>query len=229
MAELLLSALTVGFLGSLHCAGMCGPLVLAVACARVDEPAPGRVLAFLGGKLGTYVVLGAAAGVLGSALGGPAMGPRSLAGLAIAVGVFMMAMGARTLWRRFVPAGRFGPPGPVATLLSAALRTRGPLAPVLAGSLAGLLPCGLVWAMVARSLTAGTPAAGALMMAAFGLGTSPSLFATGVVSRLATGRLRRYGEVAAAVAVVAMGALVVWRGVNALLVPDGCPRCHHAV
>ena len=121
-----------------------------------------------------------------------------------------------------------GAPGPVSTLLSSALRSRTQAAPLLAGVLAGLLPCGLVWAMVARSLTAGSPLAGGVVMAAFGLGTTPSLAAAGFVSRVATGRTRRWGEIAAATAVVVMGVVGIWRGVNGLLAPGSCPGCHHA-
>lgn len=63
-------------------------------------------------------------------------------------------------------------------------------------------------------------------MASFGLGTIPSLAATGLVSRLATGRTRRLGEVAAALGVLAMGVIGIWRGVNWFITPDSCPFCH---
>lgn len=230
MLELLLSSFTVGLLGSLHCAGMCGPLAVAVSCGGGAGRPATRLSAFLAGKLGTYTALGAAAGTVGSAFGARQLGPRAFAVLAVAAGAVMLALGARTLWQKAAPLVRLGAPGPgpVSTLLAAALRTRGQAAPLAAGVLAGLLPCGLVWAMVARSLTAGPAAAGGLVMAAFGLGTVPSLAAAGLVSRLATGRVRRLGEVAAAAAVVAMGVIGIWRGVSWFLTPGSCPFCHHA-
>jgi uncharacterized protein len=229
MDELLVSSFMVGLLGSLHCAGMCGPLAAAVACGRPENPPAGRIAAFLGGKLVTYALLGIIAGVLGSAFGAGRLGARPFAVLGLVAGVLMVSIGVRTIWRRVKPLTRIGtrPPGPLATLLSAALRGRSQAAPFLTGALAGLLPCGLVWAMAARSLTAGPPLAGALVMTAFGLGTSPSLAAAGWVSRAASGRARRWGEFAAAAAVVVMGLVCLWRGANALLMP-ACPLCHGA-
>ncbi|MHB8876702.1 MAG: sulfite exporter TauE/SafE family protein [Myxococcaceae bacterium] len=218
MNELLLSSFTVGLLGSLHCA-------VAVACGKTSH-AGGRLVAFVAGKLGTYAVLGLSAATVGSAFGSPRLGPRGFAVLALVAGATMAFLGARTLWRRLVPPARPGAPGPLATLLAAALRAPGGAAPFLAGVLAGLLPCGLVWAMVAHSLTAGPAPAGALVMVAFGLGTTPSLLAAGWVSRLATVRTRRLGEVAAATAVMLMGLMGLWRGASALLLPAGCPGCH---
>lgn len=223
MAQLLLASLTIGLLGSLHCAGMCGPLAVAVSCSAPAASPGGRLGAFVFGKLVTYVLLGVAAATIGSAFGSPRLGERAFAALALVAGGAMAFYGARTLWLRVAPASRLGSPGPVATLLSAALRSRGPAAPFFAGALAGLLPCGLVWAMVARSLTVGGALGGALVMGAFGLGTAPSLVAAGWVSRIATGKARRYGEVAAAAAVLVMGLIGIWRGANAFLSPGSCP------
>jgi sulfite exporter TauE/SafE len=225
MSALLLSSLTIGLLGSLHCAGMCGPLAAAVGCTGCPARSPvGRLAPFLGGKLAAYALLGFVAGVVGSAFGARSMGPRAFAALALVAGGAMAVLGGMALWRRVGP-GRAKAPGPVATLLSAALRSRSPVAPLGAGVLAALLPCGLVWAMVARSLTASTPLAAALSMAAFGLGTSPSLAAAGFVGSIATGRIRRWGEVGAAAAVVLMGLVGMARGVAGLIAP-GCPFCH---
>jgi hypothetical protein len=206
---------------------MCGPLAVAVACSCPARRTDARLAAFLGGKLGTYLVLGLAAGLVGSAFSVGRQGPRAFAALAIVAGGFMVWFGALVLWRRIsTPAPRA--PGPVSTLLSAALRSRSQLAPFFAGALAGLLPCGLVWAMVARSATAGPPLAATLVMGSFGLGTTPSLLATGWLSKVARGRVRRFGELAAASAVVVMGCLSVWRGASAMLMPAGCPFCHGA-
>lgn len=225
MGALLLSSFTVGLLGSLHCAGMCGPLAAAVGCGGCPaRSTAGKLGPFLAAKLLAYAALGLAAGVIGNAFGARSMGPKAFAVLAIAAGLAMAAFGGLVLWRRLAPA-RAGAPGPVATLLTAALRSRSPAAPFGAGVLAALLPCGLLWAMIARSIALRTPLDSALSMAAFGLGTSPALAAAGWVGRVASGRVRRWGEVAAATAVLLMGAVGVWRGVAGLLA-TGCPFCY---
>jgi sulfite exporter TauE/SafE len=45
------------------------------------------------------------------------------------------------------------------------------------GMATGLLPCGLVYATLAVPVASGSPAIGALSMAAFGVGTAPALTA----------------------------------------------------
>src|SRR5512140_517913 len=103
MGALLLSSFTVGLLGSLHCAGMCGPLAAAVGCSGCPAARPStlsRILPFLSAKLAAYAVLGLAAGLVGSAFGARRMGPVPLAVLAVVAGAAMVALGGVVLWRR---------------------------------------------------------------------------------------------------------------------------------
>ena len=71
MTALFLSVLVSSLLGSLHCAGMCGPLVAVYAG---DDPSRGwrRLLAhalYSSGRLAAYATVGALAGALGEAAG----------------------------------------------------------------------------------------------------------------------------------------------------------------
>src|SRR5688572_11338782 len=59
------TALLVGFVGSLHCGVMCGPLILAVSRTRQFN---GTQLAYHGGRIATYCVIGLLLGTLGSTL-----------------------------------------------------------------------------------------------------------------------------------------------------------------
>src|SRR5688572_28103257 len=63
------SAWVVGFLGSFHCAGMCGPIALALP---VDRPSPAKMffgrLLYNCGRIGTYAMLGLLAGGVGHSL-----------------------------------------------------------------------------------------------------------------------------------------------------------------
>lgn len=52
----------------------------------------------------------------------------------------------------------------------------------------GCIPCGLVYSVLATALVSGSPARGALVMAAFGLGTLPNVLAAGLIA----GRLRGF-------------------------------------
>ena len=66
------------------------------------------------------------------------------------------------------------------TLLGRGLKSGG--GPVLLGLLWGLVPCGLVYMMLVKSLDAGSWRMGAAGMAAFGLGNLPVLLGLGLAS-----------------------------------------------
>ena len=188
----LLGALGAGLLGSGHCLGMCGGIVGAFA---MGVPAGRRtrplgllpwLLGYNTGRIAVYVLLGAAAGLAGSALSGllpPAaarLGSRLLAALFL-VGLGLYLAGAPQLlaplerlgaafWRRLEPIGR------------RLLRPATPWHALALGAVWGWLPCGLVYSMLAMAALAGGPAGGAATMAAFGLGTLPALLVAGFAS-----------------------------------------------
>ncbi len=167
MFDLLVAALALGFVGSLHCAGMCGPLISVCA---------GRPLAVAGwqiGKLGSYAALGAVAGALGSQLPGPPF-LVSILGALVLVGFGMSALG----WLPEPPIA----PG----LVRAGSRlagSSGAMARVGFGALSGLLPCGLVYAALGLAVATGGAPGGALVMVGFGLGTAPLLTTVGLAVR----------------------------------------------
>lgn len=173
---MLATALVLGAAGSAHCIGMCGPIALAV-------PSPGRgfrarlqsTLLLNGGRLATYVLLGAAIGTFGHGL--------RLAGLqqvvSIAAGVLLLlSVLIPGLLQRFSPTGRLSIG--IARLRSALarnLKRTAPEALFLTGALNGLLPCGLLYAALLGASTNTTAMDGALFMLFFGLGTWPALIA----------------------------------------------------
>jgi sulfite exporter TauE/SafE len=91
------------------------------------------------------------------------------------------------------------------------------------------MPCGLVYAALAASVTSGSFMGGAATMAAFGLGTLPTLVAMGsataLVTRLARSRRMR---IAAGVVVAAFGVAQVvstgaaWAASDQSAVPACC-------
>jgi hypothetical protein len=225
-----------GLLGSLgHCAGMCGPIVAAfgMSQARRGGALWPRHLLFQLGRVGTYAVLG---GVIG-ALGGFARlqtvaemhaccRPEGQALLAaqswpwqiyvkLGIGFLMLLLGLfMLLGRRADALMEFPLPKPVSELLGRGLKSGG--GPFFLGALWGLVPCGLVYLMLLRSLDAGTWRMGAAGMAAFGLGNLPVLLGLGLVSsRLGQAwkqRLLRLGGALVAI----MGGWVLWQGITLL-------------
>lgn len=214
------AAVTLGLLGGVHCAAMCGGLASAIALgipSGATAVARARVLASLSlGRILGYAVAGAVAGTLGLAVAGVlgATGAAELRGLAgaaliglalVVAGVVRPAaaferLGAR-VWRRLQP---------MAVALRQDLGGGNALA---LGFLWGWLPCGLVYSALGWAATTGTPASAALVMIGFGLGTLPAvLLPTIAAFRLGVAVRARSSRRVAAVMLAAFG---VWTIVGA--------------
>ena len=178
-----LALFLVGLLGGTHCVGMCGGIVGALS---LGAPARWAMhLAYNTGRIISYGIAGAIAGVLGAAsltLDGQAPIRLFLYLLAnlmlVALGLYLLGVTralafserfGQKLWRHIQPlTRRFLPARSVAQAF--------PL-----GLLWGWLPCGLVYSALATALTAGSAERGALMMLSFGLGTLPNLLLAGIL------------------------------------------------
>ncbi len=212
-------ALAFGFVSSLHCVQMCGPIVLTYSVAANTDAARrsqlGLHLAYNTGRTLTYMLLGAIAGLAGGTMTwvGRVAGIENVA--AIVAGVAMVITGLVLLgfglksWRGFALPGRFlRPVGKLITSRSVASK-------FALGLLMGLLPCGLVYAALMKAIGTATPLAGALTLMAFGLGTSVALVVLGLGSSAATRKIARWGTTVSAITVMAMGAILIARGAMA--------------
>jgi len=192
---LALSSLLMGLMGGSHCVLMCGGVV-GVACSSLplDRRRTLRgqlpfVLAFNGGRIASYAVAGAAAGSVGAALASfhavehAQMALRlAAAAMMIAVGLYVAGFAHVLGWaeRLGEPLWRF-----VAPLARRLVPVRSPAHALALGSLWGWMPCGLVYAALTGAVTSGSWAGGAVTMAAFGLGTLPTLIAMGSAAAVA--------------------------------------------
>jgi sulfite exporter TauE/SafE len=199
------TAFILGLVGSLHCAGMCGPLALAL-----PGTATGTVRFTLGriaynlGRILTYCVLGLLFGLFGKTLllAGIQRWVSISLGLALIVGLF--ASRKLALWK------------PVTLLvnqlksrMSALLRRRSLVSVGLLGLLNGLLPCGLVYVAAAGATATGNVLTGALYMAAFGAGTLPMMLVIGLGGKLVPFSLRLKLRAAIPISVFLLGALLI--------------------
>lgn len=174
------TALMIGFAGSLHCAGMCGPLVLAMPATpdKFGAHLAGK-LAYNAGRIVTYGLLGLVFGLFGQMLGlaGFQRWVSIAAGAAILLGVLALPLRhATTLIAR-----------PVNTLkiaLGKLLKARSVPAQFSFGALNGLLPCGLVYVAAAAAAATGSVPGGLQYMTLFGLGTVPMMLGLGLAGRM---------------------------------------------
>lgn len=193
MTELLAGAFMAG-LGSPHCAGMCGGF--ASACATSWR----STVAWHAGRLTTYATLGALAGAFGRLLPGPPWIPFAISA-------------ALLIWFALVLAGAAPYTRPIPGLAGIAgrlLKRRDASSRYLFGITTGLLPCGLVYAALGFAVTAGSPAAGAATMLAFGLATVPVLaFLSTAVNRIAARGIWHRRALAVVILLVGLWSLAV--------------------
>lgn len=217
--------LMLGLVGSLHCVQMCGPIVLSYSVSLDSLTIGSRSssissllsnhLAYNSGRILTYSALGAVAGALGQTMGLIGRVAGFSHALALISGSLMILVGIVMLG--VIPSRLAG--SKLLRIPSFVLRRAGLLfsAPAAAnrfllGLTLGLLPCGLIYAALLKSMATGSPVSGAATMFAFGLGTAGALFALGVFSSAVRIRLNRWGSQLAAVGITLMGVLLVWRG-----------------
>jgi len=194
MTEVWLSFMA-GLAGSPHCLGMCGGIVAAIALHARDT-APGarrRILfAYNLGRIFTYTLLGAVAGLLGASLDVLSM-KMAANWVFVAANLFVFLVGIASfiqvssfsLFSLESSGGRL-----FAGILRWAVSETCFFRTFILGMSLGFLPCGLVYAPLIAAATSGRPAIGAAMMAALGLGTLPMLFFFGAASAALSARLR---------------------------------------
>jgi len=225
----LIAPFLIGLVGSLHCLGMCGPLVMAyslhIRAAEKQKITEVRSLwskgishhvAFHLGRLFTYGLLGALAASLAHLASFNQFFSGMRSSLTLMGGILMILLGLvllKILPLPFFPTALSVTPGSFfARWLPPLLRSQH-LAPKIAlGFLTGFLPCILSWAMIIKAATTQNLFIGFLTMALFGFGTVPTLFFTGLSASLLSLRVRFLGERVAAVSVITMGLILVFKG-----------------
>ncbi|MBT3341318.1 MAG: sulfite exporter TauE/SafE family protein [Planctomycetes bacterium] len=175
--ELLWAVLATSFLGSLHCAGMCGGVVAFIAGS--SHRGMTQISYHLGRAI-SYSTMGALCGGLGGVLdlGGESLGVGRVA--MTAAGVIMILYGLSTfLQARGLSLPRIPWLSFLDSWFQKGMRSstqRGPWARGLSiGLLSVLLPCGWLYVFAATAAASGHPFDGALTMLVFWLGTVPVL------------------------------------------------------
>ncbi|MBS2212315.1 sulfite exporter TauE/SafE family protein [Carboxylicivirga mesophila] len=203
-----------GFLGSLHCVGMCGPLALALPLptSSATKKALGAIF-YNSGRAFTYGLLGLIFGLLGAGL--------KLSGIqqwvSIACGVLMILS--------VVLPGVIKMPkstNKVSTSIYSTLKkkigdslNRKRLSNLLIiGVLNGFLPCGLVYVAISRAVTSDTITDSVLFMVFFGLGTLPLMFAIAYFANIIKSRFLHKLRMAIPIFIVILGILFILRGMN---------------
>ena len=220
---LIASLFLTGLVGSVtHCAGMCGPFVLSQVAARLETiPArsmsewhrlSGAALApYHLGRLTTYTALGVVAAALAGSVGTIA-GLRWLSAALLVTAAVLLAAYAVPGLKAALRLGAGSASGSgwlnrlAAPLFKAPIGGRG----YLLGVLLGFIPCGLVYGALAAAAATRDPVGGGLAMAAFALGTVPTLFGIGLAGHMAGARIRPWVAKGAPLLLILNALVLTW-------------------
>lgn len=215
---------------TIHCSGMCGPIMAGLAAnacaAPTGDSAVARVaprvrgvLAYQAGRLVTYLALGALAGTFGLAMEGIAQQITRIAGLVASLVMIAIALAQLGVVREdLVASSKLGVwLGRAIKGTARVLPRRGAPRMAALGLVLGLLPCMLTFWVLSLSVASASPLHGALLMAGLVLLTTPVLVLTGAIPALATSprraRLRAFGKRVVPFALLLSG---VWMALMAI-------------
>ncbi|KEO75263.1 sulfite exporter TauE/SafE family protein [Anditalea andensis] len=208
------TAFTLGFVGSFHCIGMCGPIALALPVkSKSSWVFVANRLTYNFGRITTYSIIGLLFGLLG--LGFALSGIQKAVSLGLGILVILAVFLSPAISRWINPAGKVSHGvNWVKQKMHLQFRTHGYLSMYTIGLLNGLLPCGLVYLAAAAAVLNNTPWEGAIYMAAFGAGTLPAMLFIIFAGNMISMNFRNAIRKAMPVVSVMMGLLLIIRGLE---------------
>lgn len=221
--EFLIAAISLGFLGSFHCIGMCGPIALALPISTTNYfHKVLLVFTYNFGRILTYSVFGLLFGLIGKGF--------AVAGYQQIVSV---VIGSLLLLGVIIPSKYFAKYSMTSSIFTFFNKIKSALGKLffksghrslfLIGLLNGLLPCGLVYMAVAGAIATGDITKSILFMAVFGLGTVPIMLSLPLIGNFISMPIRNSIRKSVPVIVGVMAVLLILRGLN-LGIPYVSPK-----
>lgn len=205
---MLWAAFITGLIGSLHCTGMCGPLICAMPLDKksaITETT--SLILYNSGRIISYALLGLLIGTGGSIVS--TMVGEWFAyvggGILITVGLYKFI---------FTKKQELKMPAIMRKWMGQLFRTRSVFALPVLGMLNGFIPCGAVYAALAGASVTGNSVQSALYMLVFGLATWPALFSSYYLTGRLIKFLRGYYRPFTAIFLCVLGVLLITRNIN---------------
>lgn len=229
---LLLTSILLGLMSSLHCLGMCGPIVMKVPFLHFEKSKYLAMIIYHAGRILVYSLLGIFSGSIGALM--------SVVGfeqwMSINAGVFLVLLFFIPKIKNALEKKISVPVNKIQSALGKYLFQPTYSSVTLMGMLNGILPCGMVYAALVASTAAGSLAGSMTYMVFFGLGTLPLLLTCSIgFSALGT-QFKNQFRKWAPYGTLIIGLLFVLRGLN-LGIPYVSPHfeektktmdcCHH--
>lgn len=213
MIEWLAAGLVFGFLGSVHCVGMCGPIALALPTAGMQglKKWTGLFLYNFGRTL-IYILLGTIVGFFGKMAG--VIGFQK--SLSVITGLLLVAFALIPALRNYVSRWESLMSTNYDVLIKPfrkLMKKRSVAALFGIGLLNGLLPCGFVYMAIAAALNTGNTFSSMIFMAGFGFGTMPAMIAVSLSPGFLSVKMRQKIQKWLPLATIALGLYLVYRGI----------------
>lgn len=209
-----ITPLTIGLIGSFHCIGMCGPIVVALPLKKHNliSKISGGIL-YNSGRVVTYSILGILFGLLGRGIhmAGFQQWTSILLGIAMIISVLFPFF-----FREKIIIGNLftGFSARLIGRLRKLFTDRSYFSLLMIGLLNGLLPCGLVYVAIAGAINSGTVLSGTLFMMFFGIGTIPLLLLVTLASDAIGQQVRSKMQKVVPYFVFLLGVLFILRGMS---------------
>ncbi len=214
MALEILAAFFIGFFGSLHCIGMCGPIAIALPVPNSSNLSflTGRILYNLG-RVVSYSILGGMFGLLGGriALAGAQQFVSIALGVIIIIAVLMPQKHKNYFIQHSVTKKIVQP---IKSNIGILFNKANFSSMFLIGILNGFLPCGFVYIGLAGAIASGDVISGMAVMILFGLGTVPAMFAASVFGKFINIGIRTKFRKATPYLAIVLALIFIMRGMN---------------
>lgn len=176
LLEYFIPAFLIGLGGSLHCIGMCGPLMFSSLISnKKKDLSYTRWMFYQAGRISIYVLWGVFFGTIGISVKWFGFQQNISLSLGIAILTILIITKAFPSFERKISSVLLTHfwKSKLSTLLQK--QSRG--SSFIVGILNGILPCGLVYVALAGATSLQDPIKGGLFMLSFGLGTLPLISA----------------------------------------------------
>lgn len=225
--SILVTLFLAGLVGGVtHCAGMCGPFVIAQTKNNnrqdrlFEKLSNGSLLFYHIGRMTTYMMLGAIAAIISRQIIGTSTHKWVSTLLLVTAGMIFIltAFPQRKRFFKTVQTKYSSYIGSsLGKLIGPLLNTPRSLKSYFLGIFLGFLPCGLIFASLMVVSTTGNPYVAAFSMALFTIGTMPSLLLVGFGGSLI------YKKWPTAMQIFARGIMVI-NGVSLFMIARGIIR-----
>ena len=213
------TALVMGFAGSLHCAGMCSPLAMAITSRN---PFLWSKVIYNTGRIVTYGVLG----MIGASFGSLFMVTPYQGILSFIIGALFLLMGIGAISGIQIPLitralNKFT--NQLKSLFHFWLSKNNQLSILIMGVLNGLLPCGLTYLAMMYCFIMPTVSEGFWFMMLFGVGTWPVMIGFTWLLGIGFGKLKLNYHRITSILFIAIG---VWLLARVMIIQEKDNHLH---